>query len=264
MYSNSPFLRRKGNHRESIQNQFLRDRIKDSITTPLKDIKSKKQSPISKEEIQKIISPEDFDLLCNFLDKPGLEPYLPQFINDHPDIANLISEIKKLNATIEKAREEFNAHREEARLEEKAHSLIQDANSNSLPYKQSLFDEFSSAWDAGVTERDNFDKAMALLGMYLGSNNPLTLFVRENFHTPTCGRQHFAAVKQLKENYDIPKTKSVTHLLGALGDIKIKNQQGHLQAIIAVIAHKLNKEAQDQIQQQPQNSRRSRSYSSFR
>jgi Domain of unknown function (DUF5617) len=203
---------------------------------------------------QKPISDDDFGLLRNFLNKRKLEPYLPQFIQDHPNINDLITEIKKFNGIVERSC-----------LEDRAESLINSVSDNPLIHNQPLYDKFSSTWDNAPAE-DNFGKARALLDIYLGSNNSIEMFARENLRTETLGRQHFAEVKLLKEKCDKEEIKTIYPLLGALGGITIKNPQGHLQAIIDVITHKLReieKENNIMIEQNLRSSRRSLSSLSF-
>ncbi len=242
MYQSSPFIPRK--------KQMDRDFLRDKIIIELRQIQLKNQPMVSKQQIADIISPEEFNLLRNFLDKPKLNVYLPQFIKNHLNINQLIADIKKINFVIE------DAHREE-----NAYSLIQAASDESSTFNQSLVDEFSHAWD-GTTAKTNFDKAKVLLDMYLGSGYSITMFLRENFRTETLGRQHFSNIKELRDKCDRQEIKNIYHLLSALGEIKIKNQQGHLQAIITVIIRKLNEEEQKQIGSE-QGSRRGSSSLSF-
>ncbi len=243
MYANSHFMRPKGR----IDRQNCRDRIRMALegielNTPQETRPLMSQKPIT------AISADDFELLRNFLDKQKLEPYLPQFIQDHHNINDLIAEIRK-----------FNDSEKQSRLDARVSSLIN--KDTPLICNQSLFDEFSSAWDNAPAE-DNFGKAKTLLDIYLGSNNCLEMFARENLRTTTWGRQHFAEIKQLKEKCNKNEIKAIYPLLGALGEISIKNPQGHLQAIIAVIIHKL-RESEEELERNSRSSRHSCSSLSF-
>jgi hypothetical protein len=242
MYQSSPFIPRKI--------QLNKDSLRDAMKEDLRRIQSKNLPILSREQIADIISPEEFNLLQTFLHNPKLNDYLSQYIQNYPDIKQLIADIKKINFAIE-----------EAIHEEQADSLIKAANSTRSIFNQSLFDMFSLAWDRTIVKA-NFDKAKVLLDMYLGSEWFNIMFFRENFRTETWGRQHFTDIKAIKSKCDNKEIKDIYHLLSALGNIKIKNPQGHLQAIITVIARKLNAEEQKQIETE-QRSRRSGSSLSF-
>lgn len=248
MSSKSPFLGRYANIRKQIQEEDLRD----PIVTALRKIELANQQQEFSAQTQHIISSADFELLCQFLHKPKLNPYLPQFILGHDNIQKLISDIKKLNAS-EKALQDHNA----------TSPLINAVADKTLVSNQLLFDQFSSAWDKNLATTA-FDKAKALLNLYLGSNNSLEMFVRENLRTEKFGRQHIPEVKQLKAQCNSQAIKDTHGLLAALSKITITNPQGHLQAIIAVIATKLyeTEQAHD-AEQERSSSRRSSFYSSF-
>jgi hypothetical protein len=243
MYINSPFMPPKV--------RIDRKKYRDGIRMALEDIEQntpQETRPLMSQKPITAISADDFELLRKFLDKRTLEPYLPQFIQDHHNINDLITEIKKFNALVE-----------QSCLEDRASSLIN--NDTPLICNQSLFDKFSSIWDNAPAE-DSFGKAKTLLDIYLGSNNCLEMFARENLRTTTLGRQHFAEIKQLKEKCNKNEIKAIYTLLGALGNITIKNPQGHLQAIIAVITHKL-RESEEELERNSRSSRHSRSSLSF-
>ena len=249
MYLNSPSVPRKV--------QIAKQKCKDDIRTALENIAQSIKLRQSPENLplmpQKPITPisiGDFELLRNFLNRPNLEPYLPQFIQNHSNINDLISEIKK-----------FNTIMEQSRLEDRANSLMLSFNHTSLTYNHPLYDKFSSTWD-NTPAKDNFGKAKALLDIYLGSNNRLEMFARENLCTKTLGRQHFVEVKQLKEKCNNQEIKGIFVLLGALTEITIKNPQGHLQAIIAVITHKLS-ESDKELELNSRSSRHSQPSLSF-